>query len=278
MPPAIDNRLAASHETTAFCYIERGAMNANRRVLSACALLALAAMAGAGRGSENVDPARAPWAAAQAPWASTAKPGDAVKDHVELITDGRHAYTVVQSGTIDGRSCRSPMGVGMNMEGALEQTWESNRAVRIENLGDTNVINPWLSNGHNDFRTVKEIVESAVKPGMTDAEKAMGHLVAGLPPPLPRRAQGDDEHGPREDLQRLRLLRVRVERHRAGRALARGRAAGRPPRPGRSATRPRASSSTAAGATWTATSTASSCCATTRRWPTTRTWCATMTW
>ncbi len=147
-------------------------MNVNWLVLSACVLLPLAAMAGAGQGSENVDPTRAPWAEAQAPWTNPAKPGDVVKDHVELITVGHQAYTVVQGGTIDGRSCRTPMGVGMSREGALEQTWESNRALRIENIGDTNVINPWLSNGHNDFRTVKEIVESAVKPGMTDAEKA----------------------------------------------------------------------------------------------------------
>jgi hypothetical protein len=147
-------------------------MNANWLVLSASVVSALAATAGAGQGSEKIDPARAPWTAAQEPWTGNAKPGDVVKDHVELLTDGRHAYTVVQGGTIDGRSCRTPMGVGMNREGALEQTWESNRAVRIENVGDTDVINPWLSNGQNNFRTMKEIVESAVKPGMTDAEKA----------------------------------------------------------------------------------------------------------
>jgi len=171
-------------------------MNANCLALSACVVWALAATAGAGQESENVDPTRAPWAAAQAPWASQAKPGDVVKDQVELITDGRDAYTVVQRGTIDGRSCRSPMGVGMNMEGALEQTWESNRAVRIENVGDTNVINPWLSNGHNDFRTVKQIVESAVKPGMTDAEKAWAIWWQDCRHHYHGDAQGDDGMDP----------------------------------------------------------------------------------
>ena len=58
-------------------------MNVNWLVLSACVLLPLAAMAGAGQGSENVDPTRAPWAEAQAPWTNTAKPGDVVKDHVK---------------------------------------------------------------------------------------------------------------------------------------------------------------------------------------------------
>jgi hypothetical protein len=41
----------------------------------------------------------------------------------------------------------------------------------MENLGDTDVVNPWLSNGRNKFRTVEEIVASAVW---------------GLPRPLPR--------------------------------------------------------------------------------------------
>jgi hypothetical protein len=42
----------------------------------------------------------------------------------------------------------------------------------MENLGDTDIINPWLSNGSNTFRTVDEIVSSAVTPDMTDGEKA----------------------------------------------------------------------------------------------------------
>src|SRR5262249_26813960 len=79
---------------------------------------------------------------------------------------------VRQGGTMDGTNCRSPLGVGMMDGPAIEQTWESNRAVRLENIGDTNVINPWLANGRNSFRTLDEIVASAVQPGMTDREKA----------------------------------------------------------------------------------------------------------
>ena len=52
------------------------------------------------------------------------------------------------------------------------QTWESNRSVRMENVGQIDVVNPWLSNGRNNFRNVEEIVASAVTPGMTEAEKA----------------------------------------------------------------------------------------------------------
>ncbi len=106
------------------------------------------------------------------PWASDTHPTDVPRQHVEGIAAGRHEYTVTQDGTMDGRNCCSPMGVGMNVEGALEQTWESNRVVRMENVGDTDVVNPWLSNGRNLFRTVDEIVNAAITPGMSDSEKA----------------------------------------------------------------------------------------------------------
>ena len=69
---------------------------------------------------------------------------------------------------MDGRNCRSPQGVWQ----PFSQTWESNRSVVMENVGQTDVVNPWLSNGQNDFRTLDEIVARAVKPGMTAAEKA----------------------------------------------------------------------------------------------------------
>jgi hypothetical protein len=42
----------------------------------------------------------------------------------------------------------------------------------MENVGLTDVVNPWLSNGHNQFRNIDEIIASAIVPGMTDAEKA----------------------------------------------------------------------------------------------------------
>ena len=129
-------------------------MNANWLVLSACVLVAMVATAGVGRADENADPTQASWAQAQPPWASKPKPGDMAKNHVEEVTDGQHAYVVVQGGTVDGRNCRTPLGFGMMREGAIEQTWESNRAVRMENVGDTDIVNPWLSNGRNNFRTL----------------------------------------------------------------------------------------------------------------------------
>jgi hypothetical protein len=107
-----------------------------------------------------------------APWGLDHHPMDVPKRHVEQIVAGRAAYTVRQGGTMDGTNCRSPVGVGMMDGPAIEQTWESNRAVRLENTGETDVINPWLSNGRNCFRTRGEIVSAAVEPGMTDREKA----------------------------------------------------------------------------------------------------------
>src|SRR5207253_2705261 len=107
-----------------------------------------------------------------APWNLSHHPSDVPKRHVEETVVGRHAYVIRQGGTMDGANCRSPMGVGMMDGPAIEQTWESNRAVRLENVGETDVVNPWLSNGRNNFRNLNEIVASAVQPGMTDREKA----------------------------------------------------------------------------------------------------------
>src|SRR4051794_3270943 len=112
----------------------------------------------------------APPAETLEPWGSRAHSQDAPKRHVEEITTGKQEYFVKQGGTMDGTNCRSPIGGGFAI---WDQIWESNRAVRLENIGDTDVINPWLSNGRNNFRSHAEIVARAVKPGMSDREKAI---------------------------------------------------------------------------------------------------------
>jgi hypothetical protein len=70
---------------------------------------------------------------------------------------------------MDGENCRTPHGSWDPMV----QTWESNRAVRMENVGENDVVNPWLSNGRNKFRNIKEIVAGTVRPDMSDREKAI---------------------------------------------------------------------------------------------------------
>lgn len=104
-----------------------------------------------------------------APWNANRHDSDVPKRYVREIAARQASYVVVQGGTMDGQNCRSPQGVWQ----PFRQTWESNRSVRIENVGDIDVVNPWLSNGRNDFRDLKEIVARAVTPDMTDAEKAM---------------------------------------------------------------------------------------------------------
>jgi hypothetical protein len=139
-----------------------------RTVAFAWALLAASALR-----TEAPHPAGAAAAdAALHPWFTDTHPTDVAKSHVEEITAPTHRYTIFQGGTMDGRNCRSPMGCGIAREGALLQTWESNRSVRMENVGDADVVHPWLSNGRNDFRSIAEIVSAAVAPGMADADKA----------------------------------------------------------------------------------------------------------
>src|SRR5262245_49590803 len=80
---------------------------------------------------------------AREPWASKSHPQDVAKRYIEEVTAARHQYAVTQGGTMDGTNGRTPVGGGFAI---WEQSWESNRAVRLENVGTTDVINPWLSN------------------------------------------------------------------------------------------------------------------------------------
>jgi len=60
--------------------------------------------------------------------------------HAEIITKGSHKYTVRMGGKIDGEMNRDPVGYwGYN------QYWEPNLFVRLENVGDVVVVNPWVN-------------------------------------------------------------------------------------------------------------------------------------
>ena len=120
---------------------------------------------------------------ALAPWASNRHPSDVAKRHVQEITEGRAEYLVVQGGTMDGRNCRSPQGVWQ----PFQQTWESNRSVRVENVGETDVVNPWLSNGRNDFRSLDRDRGRGHRTGDDRQGEGQGPLVAGSPASLPPR-------------------------------------------------------------------------------------------
>jgi len=57
------------------------------------------------------------------------------------------------------------MSCGIAREGAFLQNWESNRSVRMENVGDADIVNPWLSNGRNHFRRPPGVLRLALAVG-----------------------------------------------------------------------------------------------------------------
>ncbi|MFH1567199.1 MAG: hypothetical protein ABIL09_04305 [Gemmatimonadota bacterium] len=102
--------------------------------------------------------------------AAVALDGDAfpTRTHRQSVTAARHRYTVRVDGTADGESARDPVGYGH-----WGQAWENNLSLRLENTGDTAVVNPRLVvNGRRRWHSVPAILGEVLAPGMTDAEKA----------------------------------------------------------------------------------------------------------
>ncbi|MBC8870449.1 MAG: putative Ig domain-containing protein [Planctomycetes bacterium] len=103
------------------------------------------------------------------PWASNTDPTDVPKSHVQDVTTSPFTYNITQGGTMDGKMCTTLPGVWE----PYEQTWESNRSIRMENVGAADVINPWLRIGPIDFFSQQTIADSVVKGLSTDREKAL---------------------------------------------------------------------------------------------------------
>ena len=94
--------------------------------------------------------------------------GTAARSQVEVLDGAKSSYSIRMGGKIDGVMTRDPMGYW-----AYDQYWEPNVSVRLENIGDTAVVNPWLQRaGQPDTRSLRAIVDSIVQPGMSDKEKA----------------------------------------------------------------------------------------------------------
>ena len=91
------------------------------------------------------------------------------KSHVQEVTTAPCTYHITQGGTMDGKMCTTLPGVWQ----PYEQTWESNRSVRMENVGATNVHNPWLKIGPIDFFSQQTIADSVVEGLSTDREKSL---------------------------------------------------------------------------------------------------------
>ncbi len=93
---------------------------------------------------------------------------DKPRVHTEVITAGSHEYTIEFRGTVDGTMTRMPIGYA-----AFVQGWQPNRSVTIENIGQADVKNPWLTvNGRGDWRTLESIVAEATRGWTTPADRA----------------------------------------------------------------------------------------------------------
>ena len=105
-------------------------------------------------------------------WAAAGALGqdEPAKTHEEEAAGNRHEYVIRMGGTMDGPSTRGPIGYA-----AWSQEFEPNISVRMENVGDTDVVNPWvLVNGKRNWRTVEDIVAEAQAGRETDKERAVG--------------------------------------------------------------------------------------------------------
>lgn len=95
-------------------------------------------------------------------------PDDQPRTHTAIITEAPHSYDISFQGTVDGRMTRSPIGYG-----AFTQGWQPNRSVVIENLGDDDVVNPWITvNGRIRPRNLQEYADLVAQPYEADADRA----------------------------------------------------------------------------------------------------------
>jgi hypothetical protein len=95
-------------------------------------------------------------------------PDDREKEISVVVTEKTRTYEVVVNAPVDGTMTRDPIGYG-----AFSQGWQPNRWVKLENIGDTDVVNPWIIvNGKRRWRTLDEIAAAATRACTSDAEKA----------------------------------------------------------------------------------------------------------
>ncbi len=100
--------------------------------------------------------------------ASAQEPGTP-KNHSETITSADHEYTIEMGGTMDGPATREPIGYGY-----WRQNYEPMRTVRMANVGDTPVVNPWVfTNDRGHWRTCKEMTDWVGAPYEDEVERAV---------------------------------------------------------------------------------------------------------
>jgi len=107
------------------------------------------------------------------PKAEPASFAKAPNEHIEHIKTGLHNYKFEMTGTLDGfNTVYYPETYGgFKRE---ESKFEPNEYVMFENTGDVDVVNPRIIiNDRRNWFSVDDILESILKPDMTNAEKAM---------------------------------------------------------------------------------------------------------
>ncbi|NOZ23777.1 MAG: hypothetical protein GXP25_22090, partial [Planctomycetes bacterium] len=94
---------------------------------------------------------------------------DDVKTHTETATSNHHKYSISLGGTMDGTNTRTPIGYAV-----WSEVFEPNVSLRMENVGETDVVNPWVFiNGKRNWRTMKDIVAEATIGCKTEKERAV---------------------------------------------------------------------------------------------------------
>ena len=95
-------------------------------------------------------------------------PGDKHRLFRTVVNTARHQYEITMNSEVDGSNCQSPVGYK-----AFIKVYEPNIFLRMENVGETDVINPWLTiNNRTGRRNLDEIIATAVKGLETDRDKA----------------------------------------------------------------------------------------------------------
>ncbi len=94
--------------------------------------------------------------------------GDREKTHEVVVTSNSYEYEVTMGGSVDGVMTRMPISYG-----AYHQGWQPNRFLRLENIGTTDIVNPWITvNGKRNWQTLKDIADEATAGCTTEREKA----------------------------------------------------------------------------------------------------------
>ncbi len=93
--------------------------------------------------------------------------------HTEKVTDSSYKYQVGVGGTLDEFNTAQYLETYALCK-RLESRFQPNEYLVIENVGQSDVVNPRIViNGRGNWFSVETILDSILRPGMTEAEKAI---------------------------------------------------------------------------------------------------------